>query len=99
MGLPGHRERERKKSAKLCESLDSFFLSKKRKMADNCTKTAVTFTLPEGEATDSNGIVCNCPMTIKVYRMSIKGRGMSIKGHGMLIKGHGMLTECHSNSK
>ena len=60
-------------------------------MADNCTKTAVTFTLPEGEATDSNGIVCNCPMTIKVYRMSIKGHGMLIKGLGMSIKGHGML--------
>ena len=24
-------------------------------MAENCTKSAATFTLPEGEATDSNG--------------------------------------------
>ena len=24
-------------------------------MAENCTKSATTFTLPEGEATDSNG--------------------------------------------
>ena len=52
MGRPEQRERERKRS---CKSLNSFFLSKKRKMAENCTKSAATFTLPEGEATDSNG--------------------------------------------
>ena len=55
MGRPEQRERERKRSAKLCKSLDTFFLSKKRKMAENCTESAATFTLSEGETTDSNG--------------------------------------------
>ena len=31
-------------------------------------------------------VVCNCPMTIKVYRMSIKGHGVLIKGYRMSFK-------------
>ena len=48
------------------KSFDSFF--KKRKMAENCTKSAATFTLPEGEATYSNSSL----QLPDDYQMSLK---------------------------
>ena len=57
-------------------------------MAENCTKSAVTFNLPEGEATASNGSLQLPDDDHGLYIMSIKGHGMLTKGHGMLTKGH-----------
>ena len=62
-------------------------------MAENCSNSAVTFTLPEGEATDSNSSLQR--MLIKGHRMSLKHSILDVDVDSEHLQNRYVETESH----